>query len=288
MLGEIHMELRGDFHLHTTASDGKLSPTELVRLAKKEQIGCIAVTDHDTISGLGEALKAGEQEEIQVIPGIELSTLHQGESIHILGYFKGDAYKSVDFRNWLQEMIDYREWRGRKIVENLKIYYDIELQYEKILEKSKGVIARPHIAEAILEAGYDYTWDKIFDTVLNKDSKAYVPNKKVTIQEGIRRLKEVNALVVLAHPVLIRKTDPEDLMQFDFDGVEAIYTLHDGEKTDFYRSLAARYGKLITAGSDYHGLGKGDTKHGYIGAVTLSGKPLEAFLSKVKGLSLNE
>lgn len=274
------MYLKGDFHLHTTASDGSLNPAELVQLARLKNIDIIAITDHDTTDSLEQVSSMSLSSKVSVIPGIELSTLHNNESIHLLGYFTDDKFKDRDFQTFLHDMKNYRVNRAKKIVENLSKFFNISIDYNKVYESAEGVIARPHIAKAIIDAGYDYSWDYIFDKIISKDSPAYVPNKEVSIPEGIQILKSVNAVVVLAHPVLIRKSKPEDLILFDFDGIEAIYPLNSPEDTDKLRSLAGEHNKLITAGSDYHGNGTEDTKHGDIGSVYLEGPALTKFLSK--------
>jgi 3',5'-nucleoside bisphosphate phosphatase len=275
------MSLKGDFHLHTTASDGKLSPKELVLLAKHQDMDVLAVTDHDTTMGVEKALAEGVKQQVIVIPGIELSTLHNGESVHILGYFMDEKYNNEEFQKFLYDMKDYRITRARRIVEKLKEHFDITLDCDKVYKNAKGVVARPHIARAIIDAGYDYSWDYIFDNIIGKDSPAYVPNKEISIAEGIAILKAVNALTVLAHPVLIKKSKPEDLMDFDFDGIEAIYALNTPEQTEWLTALAEKRGKLITAGSDFHGSDPGDTKHGHIGCVQLDEKLLQIFLEKL-------
>jgi len=273
---------KGDFHLHTTASDGKLTPSELIKMASAEKIDIVAITDHDTTKGLQEGILAGEKYGVKVIPGIEFSTLHNEESIHVLGYFKDDSYKSEKFQTFLSEMHDYRTWRAQRIVANLKIYFDIDIDSNQLVKDTKGVIARPHIAQAIINAGYNYSWEYLFNNIISKDSPAYVPNKSISISEGIKILKEVNALLVLAHPTLIKKSTIEELIQFDFDGIEGIYPLNSEEDTKKYLKLAKENHKIITAGSDYHGIGVQDTKHGFIGSVTLTDENLKIFLEKLK------
>ncbi|WP_163191742.1 PHP domain-containing protein [Clostridium thermarum] len=271
------MSTKADLHLHTTASDGKLSPKELVNLAHSVGINIMAVTDHDTTSGVEEALAASVSLPLDVIPGIELSTQHKGETVHILGYFRDDSYKAPKFQGKLQEMKDHRLWRGKKIVENLKQYFDIVLDYEALLEDAKGVIARPHIARAIINAGYNYDWQYIFDQLIGKNSPAYVPNKKLSSEDGIKLLKSVNALVVLAHPILVKKTPCEDLINLDFDGIEAVYWQNTPKDTDYFINLSLEHNKFITGGSDFHGGDAGDSKHGYIGSVEYDEKYLLNF-----------
>lgn len=273
---------KGDFHLHTTASDGKLTPSELVKMASNKNLDIIAITDHDTTKGLPEGIIAGEKYGVKVIPGIEFSASHKEESIHILGYFKDDSYKNDKFQIFLNEMHDYRVWRGKRIVDNLKIYFDINIDGQQLVKDTKGVIARPHIAQAIINAGYNYSFEYLFNNIISKDSPAYVPNKSISIPEGIKILKEVNALLILAHPTLIKKSTIEELIQFDFDGIEGIYPLNSKGDTERYLSVAKENNKIITAGSDYHGIGIQDTKHGSLGAVNLTGEPLKIFLNELK------
>lgn len=277
------MYKKGDFHLHTLASDGRLTPSELVETAFKADLDIIAVTDHDTTSGVPEALEAASKFGLKVIPGMELSATHKDESIHILGYFKDDTYKNEAFQTFLKEMHAYRSWRGKRIVDNLKIYFDIDIDGDKLLRETKGVIARPHIAQAIIKAGYKYDWDFIFDTILSKDSPAYVPNKNISINEGIKILREVNALVVLAHPILVKKSTIEELIKYDFDGIEGIYALNTQEATEKFIKIATENNKFVTAGSDFHGIGNADSKHGNIADVTLIGDRLKYFVEKLNG-----
>lgn len=273
---------RGDFHLHTNASDGKLSPKELINAAYKNGLDIIAITDHDTTLSVEEGIREGLDKNIRVIPGIELSTIHNNESIHILGYFKDDKYKEEAFQNFLKDMDNYRIVRAKKIVENLDTFFNIKLDYEKILEDAKGVIARPHIAKAIMNAGYRYDWKYIFDNLLSNDSPAYVQTKKISTEDGISMLKKLNALVVLAHPVLIEKSSIDEMLSFDFDGIEAVYPINTKKQKAFFKAKAKEYNKFITAGSDFHGITTSDTSHGVIGSVFLSHNELAAFVNIIE------
>ncbi|MCY6484689.1 PHP domain-containing protein [Clostridium aestuarii] len=275
------MYKKGDFHNHTNASDGKLSPAKLVELAKKEGLHIIAITDHDNTNGIDNALKKGKEISLKVIPGIELTTRHNGESVHLLGYFKDDNYKSPTLQSHLNILQEHRIKRGEKIVHNLKKFFDIYISYDQILSKNKGIIARPHIAKAIIDAGYSYDWNYIFNNIIGNNSPAYVPTKNISILEGINILKSADAFVSLAHPTLIKKSKTEDLMKFDFDGIEAIYPLNKPGEEQKFKDIAKKHNKLITAGSDYHGLDKNDKKHGYIGNSILEGEYLTEFLKAI-------
>lgn len=276
------MNKKADLHNHTTASDGKLSPKELVNLAKEENLDIISITDHDSLSGLKEGLKEGDLINLKIIPGIELSTRHNDESVHLLGYFKDNKYKSLELENYLNSIKEYRIKRGEKIVYNLEKFFNISINYENILKKTNGVIARPHIAKEIISSGYNYTWDYIFKNILGNKSPAYVPNKNISIEEGLSCLKSFNAFVSLAHPTLINNSKVEDLMKYNFDGIEGIYPLNKPKEEVYFRNICKKYNKILTAGSDYHGLHKEDKKHGYIGTSTLQGEDLFNFLNALK------
>jgi predicted metal-dependent phosphoesterase TrpH len=275
------MYLKGDFHMHTTASDGKLSPEILIQRAVNSGLDIIAVTDHDTIDAIDKCISEGEKNNIKVIPGVELTTVHNGESIHLLGYFIGDSYKNPEVKEFLCSIKNHRETRAKKIIKNLDTHFNIKIEYEDVLKKAKGIVARPHIAQAIIDSGYAKDFNYIFTHILSEDSPAFVPNKKITVQEGIDFLKSYNALVVLAHPVLIKDTPIDEMVQFNFDGMEAIYPLNSEEDTKLYVNIARNNNKFITCGSDFHGI-ENDPKHGNIGSLPLEGELLKEFLSKLK------
>lgn len=278
------MYKKGDFHLHTNASDGKLPSKKLLVLAKNEGLDIIAITDHDNTFGIDSALAAGSELGVKVIPGIELSTRYNDENIHILGYFRDNSYKTPLFQKYLKDIQDYRIYRAKKIVDNLDVFFNIKIDFEKLLLRSHGIIARPHIAKEIMESGYDYDFRYIFENFIGNNSHAYVPNKEISIQEGLDVLKSVNALTSLAHPTLIKKSPIEEIIKYDFDCIEAIYPLNREGEEDYFIKLAQNHNKIITAGSDYHGLEKEDTKHGYIGRFPLAGNHLQNFLNKLKPL----
>ncbi|MDD7793037.1 PHP domain-containing protein [Clostridium sp. 'White wine YQ'] len=269
--------IKVDMHTHTIASDGRLTPRELITRAKENGSTMLAITDHDTVDSLEEASTIAKELSLEFIPGIELSTVHNGESIHMLGFFKDDSYKNKELLDFLLSLKDHRVNRGRKIVENLKKYFNIEISYDNVLKRGKGVIARPHIADEIIASGYPYTKDEIFDKFISNKSPAYVENKKITVPEGIALLKKYNALVFLAHPILIRKTPIKDFTEFDFDGFEAIYFQNKSEQTKKLIKLCAEKNLLVSAGGDFHGDLHGDTKHGDLGITEIPEDMLNAF-----------
>lgn len=275
------MSLKGDFHMHTTASDGKLSSSELVDLANSKNINIIAITDHDTIDGIDEGIKCGKKKNITVIPGIELSTTYNDESIHILGYFNGENYKSSEFKSFLSDMKNKRYFRAKKMIEKINEIHGFHLHFKEISSSAKGVIARPHIAKAIIEEKPKLSWEYVFNNIIGNGCPAYIPSVKLPLEEGIKLLKNQDAIVVLAHPTFIKKSSVETLLQFDFDGIEALYPKNNSGEYEKFKSLAEKYNLFITAGSDFHGDTSIDTKHDDMGSVTLEGSDLMNFLNKL-------
>lgn len=274
---------KGDFHIHSNASDGEYLPFELIKLAALENVDIISITDHDTTSAVIDVIAEGKKNNIRVIPGIELSTLKNNESIHILGYFNGEDYNNISFQTFLNEMNNFRINRAKKIVENLQTYFNINIDYENIIKRAHGIIARPHIAREIIEEGYNYSWEYIFENIIGENSPAYVPHKKLSTEEGIHLLKSVNALTVLAHPVLIKHNSINELLKLNFDGIEAIYYSNTLKDTEYFLNTAKTNKLIITAGSDFHGICKSDGCHAdKIGAVFLNSDRINVFLEKLE------
>lgn len=273
--------IKADFHVHTSSSDGVLSPKEVVFKAYKNNVKYLSITDHDTVSGLDGALVESQKYDISFIPGIELSTQYNNESIHILGYFKDKSYNNQNFIQELDKIKNHRIIRAQKITKKLDDEFNIKISFEKILKESKDTIARPHIAKAIIDAGYDYSHDEIFDKFIGKDSKAYVPTLKLSTEYGINLLKKYNALIFLAHPKLIKNTPIEEFIKMNIDGIESIYYQNTTEETNYYLNIAKEYNLLNSCGSDFHGI-QNDTRHGDIGSMEISSENLSNLLEKLQ------
>ncbi|MDQ0148471.1 PHP domain-containing protein [Eubacterium multiforme] len=270
-----------DFHVHTNKSDGLLSPKEVVDRAYKNGVEILAITDHDTINGLSEAIDEAKVKNIKLIPGIEFSCNYNNESIHLLGFFKDDSYKSENFIEILNNIQEKRILRAKKMIEKLSDEFNININFEDVLKHGKNVVARPHIAKAIIDAGYSYTHDYIFDNFIGKDKPAYVPTNKITIEEGIEVLHKFNALVFLAHPVLIKNSSLEDFLKFNLDGIEAVYFLNSKEDEKYLLDFAKKHNLLVSAGSDCHGDFKNDKRHGDIGDMPLKDEYLSKLLENL-------
>ena len=257
-----------DLHNHSICSDGRFKPKEIIEMAKDRNLDYISLTDHDTLSGIDEAILEAKRLNINFIPGIELSTEYNGESIHVLGFFNKENYSNPKLNKILEEFKEKRIARAYKLVDNLKKFHNIELDINKVLSNGKDTIARPHIAKAIIDAGYPYDHEYIFKNFIGNNCPAYVPSTKLSTIEGIKLLKEFNSLVFLAHPILVKKTSINDLIKLGFDGIEAIYFRNTESDTIKLINLAKENNLYISCGSDCHGIPK-DKSHGNVGDVII-------------------
>lgn len=270
---------KSDFHVHTTSSDGILTPTEVVKRAAKNGVKYLAITDHDTVSGIEEALKEAKKHSITIIPGIELSTNFKNESIHVLGFFKDDSYKDHNLIEELNGIKNKRIHRAKEMVEKLDENFKIKISFDNVLERGKDIVARPHIAKEIISAGYDYSFDHIFDNFIGKDMPAYVPTNKLTTEDGIKLLHKFNAIAILAHPVLIKNSTMDEFLPFKINGIEAIYYQNTLKEEKSFIEFAKNNNLLITAGSDCHGDFENDKRHGDIGDMQLPEEDLQKILN---------
>lgn len=273
--------IKCDLHTHSTASDGRYSPSEVVKKAFERGVKYLSLTDHDTVSGIEEANAEAEKLDIHFIPGVELSTTYKGETVHILGYFKGDDYKNPDLNHFLEDLKTKRIERAHEIVRRLKKFNDIEIDVNDVLKNGKDTIARPHIAKAIMDAGYNYTKEYIFDNFIGDHCPAYVPANKLDAEEGIKLLRSYNAIVVLAHPVLLKKLNVLDVLHLDFDGIEGIYGLNTPEDTKNFLKIVDQKNIITSCGSDSHGYEGDDKKHGILGSMSIEEERLKKFLDKL-------
>jgi len=251
-----------DLHVHTTASDGTLSPRELVALAREKGLTAIAVTDHDTIDGVVEALKAGSELGIEVIPGVEISVDHNGSEMHILGYYINP--RSAFLLEQLRLLRDYRNQRNPKMVARLQ-QLGLDVTMEELEAEAGGkVIGRPHLASLMVKKGYVRTKQEAFDLYLATGKPAYFKKEKLTPVEGIEMVQKAGGIPVLAHPIYLKEAaEPqklarllEELKGFGLRGIEAYYSAHTPEETGLYLQLAEDLGLLITGGTDFHGANK--------------------------------
>lgn len=273
--------MKADLHMHSTHSDGRLTTRQLVDLAAQKGVDVISITDHDTVGDVDDTFAYAQQRNIRFIPGVELSTLEQGRSVHVLGYFTDRSYQSESLQNYFRDIRHKREHRARTMIALLKTHFDISITYDAVASKARGIIARPHIAKAIVEAYPEYDHDDVFDRFIGNDCKAYVPSVELPVQDGIDLLRRHNCLVVLAHPTLLKESLHDQVLAYDFDGIEARYVRNQDDHEQRYRSIAKERGWIVTGGSDFHGI-DGDTKHAELGELTLDGEDFEAFLAALQ------
>jgi predicted metal-dependent phosphoesterase TrpH len=256
-----------DLHTHSIASDGSMSPAQLVRHAKDKGLAAIALTDHDTVEGVCEALDEGNRIGIEVIPGIEISTRYKPE-MHILGYFfDNDSYLSV--QKELTEVRKGRENRNYKIINRLnELGFDITEEEVKAISLS-DTVGRPHFARLLVEKGYVKTMQEAFDKYLGKGGLAYFKRNELEPIDGIKLIKKADGIPVLAHPVLLNMNYSDldnllmELKEYGLCGIEAIYSENSKEETGNLLRLAIKHELLVTGGSDFHGTYKNGIEIGF-------------------------
>ena len=244
-----------DLHLHTTASDGRLTPAELVARAAQVGLSVIGITDHDSTDGVAEALAAAKDfPGLRIIPGVELSTDVPRGEVHILGYYVD--YKNESFQERLRGLRQSREGRAQQMVKKLADL-GMPLSWERVLELSgDGAVGRPHIAMALLERGYISSLPEAFDKYIGRNSPAYAEREKMTPTEAVQLVARLNGLPVLAHPGEIENREVliEELKTAGLVGMEVYYDGYPAPLIEELLSVAQRHGLVATGGSDYHGL----------------------------------
>jgi predicted metal-dependent phosphoesterase TrpH len=273
------MKLVADLHMHTTHSDGTLTPVELARLAKAQRVNAVALTDHDTVSGIGELVEETNKLGLEAIPGVELSAIFSPGTLHILGYgFDPEgpiAQRLVEFQK-------AREERNPRILEKLKeMGMPLTLEEVKAISKVHGQLGRPHIARALEAKGYVSSYAEAFDQYLSKGRPAYISKAGFTAKECVDLIHESGGVAVVAHPIQMRLKEPElrakikELVELGMDGLEVIHPDHSAEFQTLFSDLADEFGLLKTGGSDFHGTHKPGIELG-------QGRPPYLFLEKLR------
>ena len=272
-----------DLHAHTTASDGSLTPTELVALALEVGLHALAVTDHDTVDGLAEATDAANPTGIELVPGIELAVTYPSGRFHMLGYFIQPDNPTLCGR--LQLLKDNRANRNIRIVEKLNaLGIDITLE-DIIAESGGGQVGRPHMAAALIKKGVVRSFQEAFDKYIADGALAHVPKDKISLEEGISLIHAAGGLAVMAHPSSLKLDDESlaaelpRLKELGLDGIECYYSQHEPERTIWLLEQTGRAGLLVTGGSDFHGTPK---PHVQLGVVHEGGPAPYSILEEMK------
>ncbi len=242
---------RADLHIHTSASDGDLSPEKIVEKCLRLKLGAIGITDHDTVSGVKAAKKAARNSGIRVIPGIELGTHSDGIEIHILGYFID--VESPALRQYLVQINEQRLRRTELIVESLA-RNGIEINLDKIIDKAgNGTIGRPHIAKAMVDAGVVKSYQAAFNKWIGDGAPACEKKSIQAPGELIDVIHQSGGVAILAHPGAEWTRDGiRKLKRHGLDGIEVVHPRHTKKTEAMYRKLAFECNLLVTGGSDFH------------------------------------
>lgn len=247
-----------DLHLHSTASDGTFTPTELMELAAREGYLAVALADHDTLQGVAEARARARQLGLIYLPCVELS-IGTDVGIHLLAY--GVDEKTPRMQAMLEGMRLDREERTRKMAQKLK-EAGYAVDYDDVRAKVDGVVGRPHLAQALVECGAAKTVPECFIRFIGKNAPFYVERRKIPSQEGIQTVLEAGGIPTLAHPGQLRLSVQElyahigKLRDMGLKGLECYHNSHDPQMQDLLRDYSSRLGLLVTGGSDFHGATK--------------------------------
>lgn len=248
--------MKVDLHLHTIASDGRLTPEEIVRLAVRLGINVIGITDHDSIDGIAPALVAVKPfPSLTIIPGVEINSDVPHGEVHILGYFVD--YTNQELCSTLQQLRIFRERRALTMIARLQALGK-KVEWQRVQELAQGgSISRPHIAQALVEKGYVTSLKEAFAKYIGRNGPAYVEREKVTPIEAVRLIIRAQGLPVLAHPADIPDFDKlfPELVGAGLVGIEVWYDGYSSEITSGLESIASKYNLIVTGGSDYHGFG---------------------------------
>ena len=266
------IEMRAvDLHVHSNRSDGAFSPTQLVDYAVEKGLAAFALTDHDTVDGLDEAIAYADklrqtlseenmQEIPEVIPGIEFSTEYQGRDVHILGLYIN--YHNKCFQKYLQDFVTSRINRNRKMCALLQ-EAGVNISYEALLAQfPNAVITRAHYAKFLLDHGYVKDMKEAFDRYIGDHCPYFVPREKVTPEQAVELILQADGIPILAHPILYHMSDDKletlvsHLKDAGLMGIEAIYSTYSAVEERQIRKLAEKYALAVSGGSDFHGANK--------------------------------
>lgn len=264
---------KADLHIHTTCSDGQLSPQEVIQLAVQKKLKSIAITDHDTFEAYEIAKDLAVKNDIELIPGVEVTTTFHGKESHILAYyFETDTNYFADF---LAKQKRSRADRIKNIVRTLQSN-KIDIEYEEVWATADGGnLGRPHIAKILIEKGYVSNFNQAFELYLSNEKLGDIKNDYPTVEEAIKMIKNVGGAAILAHPGRLYSDDEiDEFIEMGIDGLECIHPSHNWRRQKYYTDLCEKKSLLKTGGSDYHG--GFETGHTNVGVVAVNTKHIVA------------
>ncbi|MCG7407614.1 PHP domain-containing protein [Paenibacillus sp. ACRRX] len=264
-----------DLHSHTTASDGMELPRDNVRLAHRAGLEALAVTDHDTVAGIAEAMAEANKLGIHLVPGVEISTVEAGVDIHVLGYYVNDRDPVL-----LERLSGLRRTRDRRnvMMTDKLTELGIPITMEEVVAElgrplaDGETVGRPHIADALVRRGVVQDMREAFDKYLGARGAAYVNPPRIRPHEAADWIRDAGGAVVLAHPVLYGSDELVERIVYEMkpDGIEVWHSDHDEQDVQRYTALAQRFNCIMTAGSDFHGARQGKVFHGQLGSRRVS------------------
>lgn len=255
-----------DLHVHSTASDGTLTPTELVAAVQKAGLAAFALTDHDTVDGIAEARAAADAADVELVPGVELSCDYKGKEVHMVGLYLDETNPRL-----LEHLARFRDNRDNR---NQKMYQKLNEEGFDISEEAlremfpDAVLTRAHVARFLLEHGYIKSIAEAFEKYIGDGCRCHVPREKITPQEAVELIHHADGKAILAHPILYHMSDERlreliyDCLEYGLDGIEALYSTYQPEDERYIRKLAEEYRLHLSGGSDFHGSNKPQIKLG--------------------------
>lgn len=246
-----------DLHSHTTASDGEFKPKELIDKAIQTKISVLAITDHDTIDSLDEAIDYAKNKEIEIVPGIEFSAKVDIGKMHILGLYID--YTKPEFKKITDNLKKDRNDRNNKFIKMFnELGYDISIDDVKKYAIGE-IIAKPHFAQVLLEKGYIKDIEEAYDNLFNVPPLNTIKRMTLSQKETIEAIKKANGIAILAHPKTLKLSHDDlenkikELISYGLDGIECYHSTHTFDEIEEYKDIAKKYDLLISKGSDYHG-----------------------------------
>jgi predicted metal-dependent phosphoesterase TrpH len=266
------MTAKIDLHMHTNYSDGAFSPAELVLKAKESGLDIISITDHDSVNGIKEAIAAGKDVGIEVIPGLEISTDIDEKEIHLLAYFI--EIDNGELQKYLSFFREERFHRAKRIVQKLR-NLGLSISFDDVMDNAqKSAVGRPHIACALVNLGLINNYNEAFEKYIGDYGPAFERKIHVSPQSATKLISDAGGLSFVAHPGYMKENILTDLIRAGIDGIEVIHPGHSENQINFYRGIVTQYCLLETGGSDFHGGKKGDGEN--LGKYLISPYNLEA------------